>query len=312
MWCFNGCAMPGSVPRCYCSGRCRVWGYCILRQPDVSNCNSPVVVCCSALLYGFRAVVVSESRSVDRFHGHLGLVADLDCTGSWGEAESTGVACAGIQSATGPAACLVAELEQRYESAFAGIVSGVAQAQPRLSGVLVITMLAVIGSPLFPGFFSMLSNVTRAVGVVPCAAVGVAAVWLLWSWSGARLLQDILVGPAYISSGDDLSRGITTIYIAVTGGIACCRPVSVGGAVMSLSLGMKTQIRSMVFVAGEPIPNFWPMRAFIHHNPLHGLEQLSFERRSRKGNGLFHGAGFLPRVGISALLPARQDRSAGA
>ena len=46
---------------------------------------------------------------------------------------------------------------------------------------------------------------------------------------------------------------------------------------MSLSLGMKAQIRSMIFVAGEPIPFFWPMRAFIHHNPLHGLEQLPFE-----------------------------------
>lgn len=65
---------------------------------------------------------------------------------------------------------------------------------------------------------------------------------------------------------------------------------------MSLSLGMKMQIRSMVFVAGEPIPNFWPMRAFIHHNPLHGLEQLPFEQAVAEGRRLFHGAGFLPRV----------------
>lgn len=64
---------------------------------------------------------------------------------------------------------------------------------------------------------------------------------------------------------------------------------------MSLSLGMKAQIRSMVFVAGEPIPYFWPMRAFIHHNPLHGLEQLPFEEAVAEGRRLFHGAGFLPR-----------------
>ena len=65
---------------------------------------------------------------------------------------------------------------------------------------------------------------------------------------------------------------------------------------MSLSPGMKAQIRSMVFVAGEPIPYFWPMRAFIHHNPLHGLERMSFEDAVIEGNRLFHGAGFLPRA----------------
>ncbi len=64
---------------------------------------------------------------------------------------------------------------------------------------------------------------------------------------------------------------------------------------MSLEIGLKAQIRSMVFVAGEPIPNFWPMRAFIHHNPLHGLEKLSFEDAVAEGQRLFHGNGYLPR-----------------
>jgi uncharacterized protein YbcC (UPF0753/DUF2309 family) len=64
---------------------------------------------------------------------------------------------------------------------------------------------------------------------------------------------------------------------------------------MSLDLGMQAQIRSMIFVAGEPIPFFWPMRAFIHHNPLHGLEKLSFEEAVAEGCKLFHGKGFLPR-----------------
>jgi uncharacterized protein YbcC (UPF0753/DUF2309 family) len=65
---------------------------------------------------------------------------------------------------------------------------------------------------------------------------------------------------------------------------------------MSLSLGMKAQIRSMVFVAGEPIPYFWPMRAFIHHNPLHGLERMPFDEAVAEGQQLFHGVGFLPRT----------------
>ena len=65
---------------------------------------------------------------------------------------------------------------------------------------------------------------------------------------------------------------------------------------MNFPLELKMQIRSMVFVAGEPIPFFWPMRSFIHHNPLHGLEKLPFHEAVREGERLFHGAGFLPRT----------------
>ena len=65
---------------------------------------------------------------------------------------------------------------------------------------------------------------------------------------------------------------------------------------MNLSLGMKAQIRTLVFLAGEPIPLFWPMRSFIHHNPLHGLEKLGFEQAVAEGSRLFHGRGFLPRA----------------
>jgi len=46
---------------------------------------------------------------------------------------------------------------------------------------------------------------------------------------------------------------------------------------MSLALGRRLKIRTMIHLAGEPIPYFWPMRTFIHHNPLYGLEHLPFE-----------------------------------
>ncbi len=59
--------------------------------------------------------------------------------------------------------------------------------------------------------------------------------------------------------------------------------------------GLKAQVRTMVFLAGEPIPRFWPMRSFIHHNPLHGLEKMKFEQAVEKGEQLFHGRGYLPR-----------------
>ena len=49
------------------------------------------------------------------------------------------------------------------------------------------------------------------------------------------------------------------------------------------TLGKKLKIRSMVTMAGEVLPFFWPMRNFIHHNPLHGLEHLPFQVAAARG-----------------------------
>lgn len=64
---------------------------------------------------------------------------------------------------------------------------------------------------------------------------------------------------------------------------------------MTLALGDKLSIRSQVYVAGEAIPFFWPMRSFIHHNPLHGLEKLPFEKAVKVAKKLFHARTYLTR-----------------
>ncbi len=64
---------------------------------------------------------------------------------------------------------------------------------------------------------------------------------------------------------------------------------------MSLSAGQRLSIRSMIYVASEQIPFFWPMRTFIHHNPLHGLEHLPFDQAVVEGKRLLHGRVFLRR-----------------
>lgn len=64
---------------------------------------------------------------------------------------------------------------------------------------------------------------------------------------------------------------------------------------MDITLGKSLKIRSTIHVAAEPIPYFWPMRTFIHHNPLHGLEHLKFEEAVEEGKRLFHGRVYLPR-----------------
>ena len=71
---------------------------------------------------------------------------------------------------------------------------------------------------------------------------------------------------------------------------------------MSSALGHRLRIRTMVHVAGEPIPFFWPMRAFIHHNPLYGLEHLPFPQAVQEGERLFHARGYLSRAQYQKYL----------
>ncbi len=178
----------------------------------------------SALLYGFRVVVVRE----------LGVWTGFLASSCWAlawVALAAGVAAQQllwhVLAFSLPLALLVllcSEVERRYESAYAGIVCGLAQSQPRLAGVIVITLLAVIGSPLFPGFFAMLSSITHAANALPLAALGLVAVWLLWSWSGMRLMQAFLVGPGPVTSHADIAPMATTVYsllltILVVGGL---------------------------------------------------------------------------------------------
>ncbi len=56
----------------------------------------------------------------------------------------------------------------------------------------------------------------------------------------------------------------------------------------------RMELRSYVQLAGEVVSQYWPMRTFIHHNPLHGLETLPFEQAVQYGRQLFGGRGYLP------------------
>lgn len=56
----------------------------------------------------------------------------------------------------------------------------------------------------------------------------------------------------------------------------------------------RMELSSLVNLAGEPISHFWPMKTFIHHNPLHGLEHLSFDEAVKMGKRFFGGRGHLP------------------
>jgi uncharacterized protein YbcC (UPF0753/DUF2309 family) len=56
----------------------------------------------------------------------------------------------------------------------------------------------------------------------------------------------------------------------------------------------RMHLRGLIMVAGEIVATYWPMRTFVHHNPLHGLEDLPFDDAVRRARRLLGGEGYLP------------------
>ncbi|HEX7230484.1 MAG TPA: DUF2309 domain-containing protein [Candidatus Binatia bacterium] len=54
----------------------------------------------------------------------------------------------------------------------------------------------------------------------------------------------------------------------------------------SISETQRMELRALIRLASEVIAYYWPMRTFVHHNPLHGLEELHFEKAVRRGKRL--------------------------
>jgi uncharacterized protein len=55
----------------------------------------------------------------------------------------------------------------------------------------------------------------------------------------------------------------------------------------------RMRLRGVILISSEIIAPYWPMRTFVHHNPLHGLEDLHFEEAVRRGRRLLGGNGYL-------------------
>ncbi len=56
----------------------------------------------------------------------------------------------------------------------------------------------------------------------------------------------------------------------------------------------RMELRGVVRLAGEVIAQYWPMRTFVHHNPLHSIEYLPFEVAVKRGKRFLGGNGYLP------------------
>ena len=70
----------------------------------------------------------------------------------------------------------------------------------------------------------------------------------------------------------------------------------------ALSPAEREQLRGLIAHTCEPVAQFWPMRTFIHHNPLHGLETLPFDQAIREAERLIGGKGYLGAEAYRALF----------
>lgn len=86
---------------------------------------------------------------------------------------------------------LAGVMTRRMGGAYLGLQGGLATVLPRLSGLLTVSALALVATPLFPSFFALLQV---------AALVSLSWLWLLlvvlllWGWSLGSLLQRLLFG----------------------------------------------------------------------------------------------------------------------
>ena len=103
-------------------------------------------------------------------------------------------------------AMLISGLEKRYGAAYTELYGGLAQTIPRFSGVFVVTVLAIVATPVFPSFLSMLNIL---VASQPLVAIILVSLWGLWSWAGMRLIQGMIVGEPTSDVMEDLPQSLT-------------------------------------------------------------------------------------------------------
>lgn len=71
----------------------------------------------------------------------------------------------------------------------------------------------------------------------------------------------------------------------------------------------RMELRGVVRLAGEVIAQYWPMRTFVHHNPLHSIEYLPFEEAVKRGKQFMGGNGYLPSHLYREYLKSGRIRS---
>lgn len=118
---------------------------------------------------------------------------------------------------------IVSRLESVYGAAYAGTYGGLAESMPRLSMLLILSILAAIGTPLFPAFFTLLAAIAQSLNGTPGIAILMLLVWFLWAWSGLQMIRGMVIGPAApepkpdIETAASAQAGVVLVLLAIAG-----------------------------------------------------------------------------------------------
>jgi len=172
----------------------------------------------TSLMYALRTLALRELGLWTSFIGtsSWALMWALHATGA--NLQQLQLTAFGISVPLVLMALLVAGLEKRFSAAYLGLYGGLAVSLPRFTGILAVVVLAIIATPMFPGFFAILSMIIKILPATPWLALGIGVVWLLWSWAGARLLQGLITGSEHLAVAD-LTIANTWSYAIVLGAL---------------------------------------------------------------------------------------------
>lgn len=164
----------------------------------------------TAIFYAFRAVSVREVTVWSRFMATSGLTLGWVLLATRGTTHGMPVQALAWSVPAALLMILAGLLTSRTGGAYLGLQGGLAMVLPRLSGLLTLSALALVATPVFPSFFALLQVF---------ALVRLSWLWLLlvvlliWGWSLGSFLQKLLFGGYHGESMPDL--GVLSVWTGV-------------------------------------------------------------------------------------------------
>lgn len=170
----------------------------------------------SALFYAWRGLAMTDAR------GWVGFLAVSAWPLIWamtGTATPPVAVALSIGLPVALASLVVDHVEHRFGAAHGALDLRLASRAPGLAGFLFAALLAAVAVPPSPSFFALLALIGGA-GALP-TALAILAVWLLWSWSAARLIQGLVPGAprrdAVVTDIDPAPRAVLIGALAILG-----------------------------------------------------------------------------------------------
>ncbi|MBU2754131.1 hypothetical protein HFU84_09950 [Acidithiobacillus sp. CV18-2] len=171
-----------------------------------------MMVLFTAVFYAFRAVSAREISIWSRLSASSGLALTWFLVASGSAMHFTELFALAWSV---PAALLMiwaGLLSQRMGGAYLGLRGGLATELPRLSGLITISALALVATPIFPGFFAMLQvfHLLSLSWLWPLLLL-----LMIWGWSIGKFLQDLLFGIYQGEPLTDIGSTVTSVGAGV-------------------------------------------------------------------------------------------------